>query len=237
MNISKIDENSVSESRNEFLLKNRNLYTLETKLKNCLYEAAYPSGLDRFNLTRFIKGRLNSGNCFNMNFDTIKATNYIKWSLAMCNNEYKDYIDNNVVINLFDDHYDADISLYPGCESSLYKINLMNIVLSNLYSYCQSKNLRVFVLVIPSKLDLCNDCYFILNKDKYRKYKPFRLSHLIEVIAQMNKLECFNLYDDFRNNNPTSLYFKGDNNHWDDVGQNFAAKLTAEKIFNLLNID
>ena len=65
----------------------------------------------------------------------------MSWSLKLCYEELRDYIsDHHTAKKLFNDHDDADISLFPESESALYKINLMNIVFKELFSSAVHKN-------------------------------------------------------------------------------------------------
>ena len=214
-----------------------NDYQLEGTLKDCLTKNADPAGFRKLNLVRYIETRLNPNSCERYNYDEINGSNYVSWSLNLCYEELRDYIsDHHTVKELFNDHYDADISLFPESESALYKINLMNIVFRELFSFCSSQKLKVMVLIIPSKIDLCKDGYFKLDRNKYINFKSQRLSLLVESIARLNHLECLNLLSYFSSGDPSNYYFKGMNDHWNDAGQKYAAnivaKLIADKIKN-----
>ncbi|HKI79983.1 MAG TPA: SGNH/GDSL hydrolase family protein [Ignavibacteriaceae bacterium] len=224
------------QNQDSSLLSNTNNYYLKESLRVCLDNNAYPGGIRKFNLVRYIERKLNLNSCNDYNYNGINGSNYVDWSLGVCNDEFKDYVSgDNIVKNLFNDHYDADISLSPESKSARYKINLMYIVLNNLYHFSKIKDLRTLVLIIPPKIDLYQDGYFKLNKSIYPKFNSIRLSKLAEEIAVLNHLNCLNLYSFFKTDNPLEFYFNGSNDHWNDRGQDYAARLTTNLILNLFS--
>jgi len=59
------------------------------------------------------------------------------------------------------DHYDMDIALNPGQESSKIKIKLMEEVLIKANDFARSKNIEFLVLILPSVIDLTKGNYSI----------------------------------------------------------------------------
>jgi hypothetical protein len=58
----------------------------------------------------------------------------VEWSLRASAFEYEEYVlkKRNTVVNLFNDHYDADVSLRAESESARYKVDLMGQVVQRI---------------------------------------------------------------------------------------------------------
>lgn len=76
--------------------------------------------------------------------------------LEDCRSEFESYVtDKNLeVVNLWEDHYDADISVQPESESSRFKIRLMERVLGLTSELLRSKQIPMVLLIIPSPIML-----------------------------------------------------------------------------------
>lgn len=128
----------------------------------------------------------------------------------------------------FADHYDVDIALFPDAESSKTKIKLMDAVLKRAKSLANSKGIELLVLIQPSVIDLTKN--FKISYDYLQKYSGYRRTNLtaaVEKICIANKINFVNLFNVFTRNNPENLFFKVNDNHWNDQGQDIAAKETA----------
>lgn len=131
----------------------------------------------------------------------------------------------------FMDHYDLDVAAFQKAESSQTKVKLMNAVLRRANELAKSKDIQFLVLIQPSGVDLTTN-YTISYKDleKYPGYKRTNLTDAIESICVLNNIHRVNLFDVFRKANPETLYFRGKDDHWNDAGQDIAAKETASYI-------
>ena len=130
------------------------------------------------------------------------------------------------------DHYDIDIALNPEQESSKIKIKLMEEVLKKANDFARSKNIEFLVLIQPSAIDLTKE-NFILNYEylqKYPNYQRTNLTNAVEKICVSHNIKYINLFEVFKNSSPEQLYFRADN-HWNDLGQDIAARETASLIY------
>jgi len=132
----------------------------------------------------------------------------------------------------FADHYDIDVAVDPDAESSKTKIGLMEAVLRRSKIISASKGVEFLVVIQPSLLDLTRHDtvlnYEYLQK-KSSKYRRTNLTDAVENICLRNNIHFVNLFDVFMRNNPDTL-FSLDKDHWDDQGQDIAAKETASFI-------
>lgn len=132
----------------------------------------------------------------------------------------------------FFDHYDIDLALDPDMESSRIKAELMEAILRTANNLARSKSIEFLVVIQPSVIDstignAVLDYEFMQKNPKYRRK---HLSDTVENICIENRIECINFYEVFMRNNPETLFFKGENDHWNDRGQDVAAKETAAYI-------
>jgi len=130
----------------------------------------------------------------------------------------------------FSDHYDIDIAFDPDKESSKTKIKLMEAVLRTANIIAGSKGIKLLVLIQPSVIDLTKN-KSVLNYEYLQKYPGYRRANLTDAIKNIciaNNIHFINLFDVFMRNNPENLFFAGD--HWNDQGQDIAAKETASYI-------
>ena len=132
----------------------------------------------------------------------------------------------------FADHYDIDVAVDPDAESSKTKIGLMEAVLRRSKIISASKGVEFLVVIQPSLLDLTRHDtvlnYEYLQK-KSSKYRRTNLTDAVENICLRNNIHFVNLFDVFMRSNPDTL-FSLDKDHWDDQGQDIAAKETASFI-------
>ena len=132
------------------------------------------------------------------------------------------------------DYYDIDIALNPEQESSKIKIKLMEEVLKKANNFARSKNIEFLVLIQPSVIDLTkkNSLLSYEYLQKFPHYQKNNLTGAVERICISNNINYINLFDIFKNNNPDKLYFRANNNHWNDKGQDIAAQETASFVLN-----
>lgn len=157
--------------------------------------------------------------------------------LLKLNNKYYEVFKNNkpAEFSHFGDYYDLDVATRPDSESSVVKIKLMRGVLLKAYNFAKKNNIKFVVQLQPSAVDLTKNILFSYeNLAKFTGYKPTNLTSFIDDFCQSRGIPCINLYDIYQANNPDKLYFKGSNNHWNDAGQDLAAKVSSLYIMKLL---
>ena len=146
--------------------------------------------------------------------------------------EYKEYVidGNNRVSNLFEDHYDADVSLTPKSESSQYKRILMDRVIEKMKRTAAARGVPLMLLIIPAPFDVVDNYTVTVDARKYPEYRQSELSDVVEGIARRQQLPYVNLFRPFREHGADSLYYVFDNDHWKPEAQELAASLVADYI-------
>ena len=147
------------------------------------------------------------------------------------------------VFSHFDDHYDIDIALAPTAESSRVKIALMEGVLRKVKWTAEEKGTKLLVLIQPSIIDVTHgnarwaalptghgDALTSTFLSRFHEYRKDRLTSVIDEICARNEIDRINLFPIFTRNDPDSLYFKSGDSHWNDAGQDLAARETANYI-------
>jgi lysophospholipase L1-like esterase len=134
----------------------------------------------------------------------------------------------------FADHYDIDISLDPEAESSKIKIRLLESILNRSNTFAATKGIKFLVIIQPSIIDL-TEHNFVLNyrflQKKSSNYRRNNLTEEVKNICVRNNIKFVNLFDVFIKNDPKTLFLLDlDNDHWNDRGQEVAAKEIASFI-------
>jgi hypothetical protein len=101
----------------------------------------------------------------------------------------------------------------------------------------EEKGAKLLVIIQPSAIDVTpgvtrlNAVYL----SRFDEYRADRLTSVIDEICNRNQIDRINLFPLFVRNNPDSLYFKIDT-HWNDAGQDLAARETASYIHTILKV-
>lgn len=156
--------------------------------------------------------------------------NIIHTYSRVCNEEYEDYQNNSdKIYSNFADHYDMDIAVNPKSESSTLKIKLMKAVVKKFNDYAKENSIEFMIQVQPSSIDITKN--FIINYEdilkRFPEYKNDNLTTILHEICLKNEIKVVNLYDSFINANPSTYYFIDKDSHWNDFGQDTAAKITS----------
>jgi hypothetical protein len=134
-------------------------------------------------------------------------------------------------ISHFEDHYEIDMALYPQSESAVTKIKLMSAVLREAKKLADAKNVKFLVAIQPSAVDLtANTTLSYHELVAYPEYRQDFLTRTAENICVQNGISYVNLFDTFAQNGPEGLFFRKHNDHWNDSGQDLAARVTAEHV-------
>ena len=159
------------------------------------------------------------------------AARRIEGWLKEARDEHAEYVTHgdDEVRNLFDDHYDADVSAEPHSESATLRVALMEQVLVAADRLAQRLDVELVLLIIPSRIDVCEerDIGFVDPK-RFPDYDRERMTRVLAEIAERNGIEYLNLFAPFQERGACRLYFKGWDRHWNDAGQELAARLMAE---------
>ena len=140
-----------------------------------------------------------------------------------------------VVRNLFDDLYDADLSLLPHSDSAKRKRLLMRIVLTEIKTISERARLPLLIVVVPSPIDVVEDHFGLQARwSQFPDYDRRALSKAVAMPARSLGLPTLDLFAPMRESpDPASLFFKAGNDHWNSKGQSLAAHMTAERLEEL----
>jgi hypothetical protein len=140
-----------------------------------------------------------------------------------------------LVRNLFNDSYDADISLLPDSRIAQHKKTLMAALLAEIHRIVARAQVPLLVLVIPSPIDVTEDHYgLLIDWERFPDYDSDAPSRGVSEPALALGLPVLDLTDLMRTSEaPSELFFRAGNDHWNTRGQELAARSTAERILEL----
>ena len=152
--------------------------------------------------------------------------------------DYRAYFDRSLPRKVWD-HYDLDIALDPDSGSSQVKLMLMEKILSRMLLIASSQyKMPIVFMIQPSSRDISTNLE--LNYQKFEsisdKYRRDNLVNSLESILKRLNADYISLFDSYVTNGRTPYYFLLDDGHWNDRGQELAAKLMAEHLLNTYEI-
>ena len=130
------------------------------------------------------------------------------------------------------DYYDIDVAVAPESESARAKLSLLGAILREAKDTADAAGVALLVAIEPSRVDLTtlDPVNHESLREAYPSYDRQRLTRSIEELCHSEAIDVVNLYDAFSENSPDTLYFKGDDNHWNDAGQRLAAETIAPRV-------
>ncbi len=158
---------------------------------------------------------------------------YLRLSEELCRREYDEVVvkGNRVISDLVKDHYDADVSFFPGSEAAAYKRRLLEAVLRKVRATAVAEGVKVLVLVVPSPVDVCDGYEIRVDPRQYPEYDRQRLTAEAAEAARRAGLNALDLFDPFRRAGARNLYYRPPGeDHWNATGQELAARLVSERI-------
>jgi len=160
--------------------------------------------------------------------DNINATIYRNATLEIRTRDCEDFIvnKNNEVTNLFNDGFDSDMSLRPNSSCTLYKIKLMEEIIKHMNNLSTSKNVTFMLMIIPVNQRINHTTY-------YAESDITLWDDTLVNISERNDVAYLDLHPTFRKRD--SLYFVTDS-HWNDAGQELAAELMADSLYEMKEI-
>jgi len=147
-------------------------------------------------------------------------------------NEFEEYIidGDNTVRELASDPYNADVSLKPLSSSAVYKKLLMSRVVKRMKDVAGKQSVPLVLLIIPHPMDVLNGAHDSGEVDlkAYPEYRPEALTDALQQIADDNNIPSLNLFDIYQQHDAAKLYYSGGDDHWNELGQEVAAKALAQ---------
>ena len=174
-------------------------------------------------LARFARGQVNS-------FDAKQA---VLGALQQHLDEYQEFVieADSVVREMRADPYSADISLLPDNPSAIYKLAKMEAVIERINTTASFHNVPLLLLAIPHPMDVMDGEHEsgVVDLVQFPDYQPARLTDSVQAIAEQHHIHHVNLFPHFREvSDPTALYLRGGDDHWNSDGQRYAADIVAE---------
>jgi len=157
------------------------------------------------------------------------ASDYIDMYLRRAQQEYSEFVEerDDLVRNLFDDSYDADVAIRPEQPSSLFKKRLMKGLLARVRDECAGRGARLLALVVPSSVDLCPGYGIHVDPARYPGWSPTGLTDAYTTILADLEVSFLDLTPAFRAAGAESLYMGRGDFHWNGAGQELGAQRTA----------
>ena len=156
----------------------------------------------------------------------------VEFLISRGREEYLDYMSPGppTVRDSWYDHYDADVALYPECESSLLKRRLMRAVIARMRDECARRLVPFMAVIVPAPHDVCPDFGPRPDPALFPTWSPSRLTDtLAEILAEL-RVPFVNLYTPFHEGDASRFYVGACNVHWNAAGQELAARLTAGRL-------
>jgi lysophospholipase L1-like esterase len=147
--------------------------------------------------------------------------------------EYEEYVTNGdpVVRELMSDPYNADVSLLPDGASARYRIALMERIVEAIQEQARAHQLPLLLLLIPHPVDVAGSHDTLaVDPERYPDYEPRAATSALERSARRLGLPFVNLFDPFEAHGAAALYFRSNDDHWNDRGQDVAAAIVAETL-------
>lgn len=124
------------------------------------------------------------------------------------------------------DGYDADVGLTPRSDSTRYKIELMDELVTRMQFVADAMRVPFAAVPSPDPIDVSG--HDVREVEKYPEYRPSGLTDILEAIADRRGMAYVNLFDPFQTRASRELYLQGHDPHWNDRGQDYAAKVATE---------
>lgn len=156
--------------------------------------------------------------------------------LEQNSNEFQEYIieGDNIVRELSRDPYNADVSLTPDSYSAVYKKKLMARVIEKMKEITDKQSTPLVLLIIPHPMDVLKGVHDSgeVDRQTYPEYRPEELTDTIQRIADEHNIDNVNLFDIYQQRDAAKFYFKGGDDHWNELGQKVAAEEVASYLIS-----
>jgi hypothetical protein len=207
--------------------------TLAPVFRETLEQESHPQGLRRLHLVRLLRRARAQLQLQARSARETRQFDYIADSLRRSAAAFAKYEAGDIYVTQTDalgDHYDADLATDPQSPSARLKVRLMEGVIAKIRDECLAANVPMFLLVVPSPTDACDNYDASVDPVKYPQYDRVRLSSAVENAAQLAGIAHLNLFPILRARDANEYYFHGRDDHWNERGQALAATLASEAI-------
>lgn len=162
--------------------------------------------------------------------DPSARTRRMEAFLAKSEAEYRAYVleGDDVVRELLSDPYNADVSLTPASDSARYKIALMDAVVAEMKRLSDRLGITLGLILIPHPIDVASHESGEVDRARHPAYEPSAATDALARIAERHAVPYLDLFTPFRERGGRALYFRGADDHWNELGQDVAAAAAAE---------
>jgi hypothetical protein len=157
----------------------------------------------------------------------------VERSLEQLVREHHEYVvkGDDVVHELLSDPYNADVSLTPESDSARYRIALMEQIIVRMRAATDALRLPLLLVLIPSPIDVSDDHESgLVDAQAHPAYRSTALTDTLEQICLRHQIPALNLFGPFAAHGASRLYLKGVDDHWNEAGQDLAARLASEVV-------
>lgn len=147
--------------------------------------------------------------------------------------EYEEYVTHGdpVVRELMSDPYNADVSLLPDSASARYKVALMDRIVEAILERTRTHQVPLLLVLIPHPVDVAGSHDTVeVDPERYPDYEPRAAITALERSARRLGIPFVDLFDPFEAHGAAALYFRSNDDHWNDRGQDVAASIVAETL-------
>ncbi len=162
-----------------------------------------------------------------------------RW-LAQAQREHVRYVldGDDVVTNVYNDPYSADVSLVPQTDAARYRVRLMDAIVRRIADRTAQRSIPLVLLLIPHPIDVAPGYGpGRVDRDRFASYAPTNLTDALQRIADRHDLRAVNLFATFAATDANALYFHGGDDHWNEAGQALAARVMAEYVLRQRLLD
>lgn len=155
----------------------------------------------------------------------------VEFWLQEARREFENFVvqRDDVVTNVYNDWYSADVSLMPQSDSARYRVRLMEAVLRRIKHTAERASVPLALLLIPHPMDVApNYDTARVDRARFPDYRPRNLTDPLADIAVRHDLPFVDLFDAYRSRDAIELYFRGGDDHWNEAGQRLAAQVMAD---------
>jgi hypothetical protein len=207
------------------LLRN-NLFRLDDRGRAYVTTEGWAGGPDWLTRTRIYRAAARLQRSLN---EWLRKETAVAHLTRLTEEDFKSYRNNERAVS-HPDHYDIDVSLDPQAESSQLKLSVFNHVVEHIsQTVARRHGTRLAFLIQPSSRDISTN--LSLNYKRLAELSPQydrrNLSSQIEAVLRSHGLTYLNVFDEFAVDGRTPYYFCCDDDHWNDAGQDKAAKIAA----------
>lgn len=155
--------------------------------------------------------------------------------LERARQEHDDFVvrRSDEVVNTHEDYFNADVALRPHSDSAVHRMRMMDAVMQRIADALRDRSIPLLFVFVPHPVDVCESYDFgPIRAVDHPDYRRSGLTDALAANAERARAPFVNLFDLFRTGGADRLYFRGGDDHWNDEGQQLAARYVARQILD-----